>query len=153
MRNGPAEVIIGHSGGCHLLGDQSKAQLILLVGMPHWPGKRLSRRLVKKVTRDNRDWWTLKKLIFNIYYFFRYLPHWIRTYKAYAAFILPETSDETAVIAVRNKHDYFADPIAVEELAQARGWKFQAFESHHDDLWVNPEPYVQLIDDQLNLVH
>src|SRR5690349_20086867 len=85
-----ADVILTHSGGCHVILTGTKVKTAILCGVPHWPGRPLPKRLIKKTTGDflgykrdhsTTDW--LKKMNWNIYYFFARPGHNIKMWRAY----------------------------------------------------------------------
>lgn len=51
MLNKPehADIILAHSGGCFLIPSNSQAQLVVLIGVPYWPNKRLARAIIEKL--------------------------------------------------------------------------------------------------------
>lgn len=139
-----ADILIAHSGGCYLLPENGKANLVLLVGIPWHPTEHPLRGLMRKVQYEVKDLWWYKKTFFNIWYLLTRPLRWVRMYHAWKSKRLPSTS-ESIVLAVRNKNDHFMHPVDSAALATSRGWKMENLTGHHDDLWINPKPYVELI--------
>ena len=140
-----ADVIIAHSGGCYLLAEESRARLILLVGLPYHPTKHPVRSLQSKIRRELKDSWWFRKTFFNTYYLFSKPRRWYRIWRARKQSVLPEASEEVPIIAIRNEQDDFMHATSSADLANKKGWKLQSLSGHHDDLWINPAPYVQII--------
>lgn len=140
-----ADVIIAHSGGCYMLPPQTKARLILMVGLPYWPDKHPVRSLQEKLRNEVRDMWWYKNTVFNMYYLFTRPARWIRMYRSWKRQMILNANNSLPVILVRNERDYFTHPTDVMDLADAKSWQLQTLPGHHDDLWVNPEPYVHII--------
>src|SRR4051812_13441361 len=72
---GEADVIIAHSSGCYLIPHDITAKLILLIGLPHWPGRSVASGIIHKLMaemkhhrRDRSLAWWLNKLAHNIWY-------------------------------------------------------------------------------------
>lgn len=144
-----ADIIIAHSGGCYMLPDNSRAQLVLLVGLPYWRGKHPVRSLQEKLRSELRDMWWYKKTIFNTYYFFTRPRRWVRMWQNWSKQVLPQL-DNVAVTLVRNEQDYFMHPTDSKSLADKHNWKMKTLQGLHDDIWNNPQPYVELIKDSLS---
>lgn len=149
VKRGPTDVIIAHSGGCYLLDERPDARLILLVGLPYWPGVHPSKSVVRKILGESKTLWWFKKLLFSTIYIFAHPLRWYRMHIGWKNIHLPTTDIDTTIVAVRNKDDHFSHPAHLEKLAKEKDWKFNTFDSHHDDIWVNPKPYVELISKEL----
>src|SRR5688572_11114756 len=63
-----ADIIIAHSGGGFLLPVESKAKLVVLAGLPHWPGRHPLQSLPSKVRQEMRDLWWYRKTFLNSMY-------------------------------------------------------------------------------------
>jgi hypothetical protein len=116
----------------------------MLVGLPYWPNKKISTRLFQKIRIDpkNRQW--LGKSFLNMVYAVT-RPHFL--YVMYKSMNNPLQFDKTIqVIAVRNKRDAFISKTAFDRLAQNNNWQLHVFAGYHDDIWENPEPYIQLLE-------
>src|SRR5690349_1106305 len=85
-----ADIIIAHSGGCFMLPQQSRAHLVLLVGLPYWPGKHPVRSLRQKIKDETKNGWWLKKTYFNAYYFLTRPRRWFMMWRAWRALALPD---------------------------------------------------------------
>lgn len=63
---------------------------------------------------------------------------------------LPESSS-AQIVAVRNENDAFLHPELINDIAEKRGWKVERLDGQHDDLWKNPEPYIDILMSILDL--
>lgn len=140
-----ADIIIAHSGGCYLLPEKGKAEVVMLVGFPFWTDKNPRKGLAEKLAQEIKDLSWLRKTFFNTIYFFAWPQRWYHMYKAWQKVTLPQTSNYGSIISVRNEHDPFMHPIESEALATERGWKLHKLSGGHDDLWTNPQPYVDIL--------
>ena len=66
-----------------------------------------------------------------------------------------KTSDVTTinggnVVIVRNEQDAYLHPEEGKELASKKSWEYITLPGHHDDIWINPEPYVAFIMKKMN---
>lgn len=143
-----ADIIIAHSGGVFLVPKIEKPQIVLLVGLPHWPGKHPVRGLRQKVKADLKSQSSIKVLVrktfYNILYFIFRPFHHLRIYGRWRRKIYPK--DRTnSFVAVRNRHDTFMHPEGSVELAAQMDWQLLSLDGQHDDIWYNPEAYVGII--------
>ncbi len=139
-----ADVIIAHSGGCFMVPDNTTAQVIMLVGVPYWPSRHPLKSLLHKVSKEKKDWRWIKKTSFNTFYQLAHSWRWVQMYKAWKRLKLP-LSSSASVVAIRNNHDVFSHPEALNDLANQHGWKLIGFDGTHDDIWLNPQPYVDFL--------
>ncbi|MBI2798609.1 hypothetical protein HYX70_04985 [Candidatus Saccharibacteria bacterium] len=152
-----ADVVLTHSGGCYVIPADSKAEVAIMCGVPHWPGRKLPGRLIKKTTGDflgyKSDQGTvkwLKKMNWNIYYFFARPKHNLKMWRAYKPNRDHFNLNIPKTVLLQNDQDYFANSSAVRELASKNGWDVYRFAGQHDDIWENPEPYAQTTKDLPN---
>lgn len=145
-----ADVIVAHSSGCYLIPKNTSAKLIVLVGLPYWPGRSLASSVAKKLVgelryhRRNKDiFWWLNKIMHNIWYIIT------RPHKSLYAFTrhrlerLP--SDKHRTLLVRPTDDTFCHPNIIKTLKPLKNYGFEEISGEHDDCWVKPKPYVDLI--------
>ena len=139
-----ADVIIAHSGGCYMLPEHSNARQIILVGLPYWPDKHPIQSLREKLRLELKDTWWYKKTLFNAYYFISRPRKWMKMAKAFKRRHVP-IYESCSVSLVRNDGDTFLHPQRVAELVGNNQWQLKLLAGLHDDLWLNPGPYVELI--------
>lgn len=149
-----ADVLIAHSGGIFLLPANMRAELVMLVGVPYWPGKHPSKSLREKIKLElmNRGSlrYLLRKSVFNCLYFVSKPVHHYRIWNSWRHNLYP-TSKESSFIAVRNRHDTFTNHKEVFNLASNNNWNVVSLDGYHDDLWLHPESYVKILIAKLTL--
>lgn len=140
-----ADIIIAHSGGCFLIPENGRANIVMMIDLPYWPGKhpRIGFKEKLKLEPRDRDW--LKKSLINFMYFFAWPNRWYRMYKAWGQVRVPSKANYPSIIAVRDEHDTFMHPIESEALAEKHGWHTHTLRGEHDDLWANPRPYIDIL--------
>jgi hypothetical protein len=139
-----ADVIIAHSGGCYMLPEQSRAQQVILIGLPYWPDKHPLISLREKLRQELKDTWWYKKTLFNTYYLLSRPRRWVRMSRAFKQRVVP-AYESCSIYLVRNEQDSFLHPQKVVEVADAHEWQLKLVDGLHDDLWLNPERYIELI--------
>ncbi len=148
-----ADIIIAHSGGVFLLPPKINAELILLVGTPHWLGKHPLQSLREKIKYElsNLDslGYFFRKSFFNFIYFVFKPVHHYNIYNSWKHEKYPAPQINESYIAVRNRHDTFSNQNDMTELAANNKWTVISLEGHHDDLWSKPERYIELIKSML----
>lgn len=147
-----ADVIIGHSAGCYFLPEAVGARLIILIGLPFWPRKLLIISLLQKLWweihhhRRNSDltWW-LHKTIHNIWYTLTKPSLTPKALIAHRRRNLPSVSEGRKIILIRNDADTFCHPDIQNSLEAARKYHPVELAGGHDDCWMNPKPYIDLL--------
>jgi hypothetical protein len=142
-----ADVIVAHSGGCFILPKAHHAQLILLIGLPYWPGKSIATALLEKIRldisthRQNRSlaqW--LRKTTWNSWYFWNTANN--------RRMLLGKRTGEhwqaTHAMLVRNRNDVTCTPDP-EDLHFEHPPALLSLFGQHDDCWIHPETYLAII--------
>lgn len=146
-----ADVIIAHSLGCYLVPKETAAKHIVLIGLPYWPGRSVLASVVLKLKseirlhrRDKSLGWWINKTIHNGWYIVAHLP---KTYRGITGRKLANLPDGTKhkVILIRADDDSFCHPDAMKKLSPAKNYSFFKMPGAHDDCWLKPEPYVDLL--------
>ncbi|MBI4034630.1 hypothetical protein HY380_01895 [Candidatus Saccharibacteria bacterium] len=148
-----AEIIIGHSLGCYLV-PANQAKLIVLIGLPYWPGLNvpasLARKLWLELTHHRRSatigWW-LNKLAHNIWYI---VSKPLMTYYIFSMRKLKNlpSGKNQKVLLIRPRNDTFCHPNIKDRLS-GREYYFVELPGAHDDCWFKPEPCIELIQKHL----
>ena len=141
-----ADVIIAHSGGCYMLPSDITPKLVLHIGLPNWPGRIVPTSTLLKWNMETKNFYWFKKLFYQGVYFFN--P--ITTYKSWRAWtkkILFNYPSAKTILIRNNKDTYMHDETS-RALATKREWQYIESPGMHDDLWENPEQYVELIAQQ-----
>jgi len=142
-----ADVVIAHSGGCFLVSWDLPARKVLMVGLVHWPGKSIVHALTEKIREDflfhrrdrNMSTW-LRKFAWNLVYFWN-MPHNLRMLHG------RKRGDFWRVkylTFIRNKEDTFCVP-NVAALPFVHPPTFIGLPDQHDDIWLHPKRYVDII--------
>jgi hypothetical protein len=141
-----ADIIISHSGGFLVLPRKTTAQTLVLIGACTWDKPvilSLAQKLVYEFKHRKQHGGTLRwlaRLGRNCMYACN-IPFSVRMIWRYQ--LRKKPSGYQRLIAVRNQHDpYSAASILL--------WpEISAFISvpggGHDDVWLNPEPYVEIL--------
>lgn len=139
-----ADIIVAHSAGCYMLPDSLTAKLILLIGIPNWPGRSLFKCTSEKVILEKKNLYWFQKTLFHILYGVSQPRRLFNAYRNHRKkYIL--ANNAIRVLAIRNKHDTYMDASTNRKLSVERGWVYKDLEGQHDDLWQNPQPYLDLI--------
>lgn len=150
-----ADIIICHSGGCYMV-PPNKAKLILMVGPPYWPGASMGKRVLKKTYQDFMMHHSVKELQFwfnktahNAYYMLVHFNKWIKMHGRWKAGAFPISEGKQKIVVVRNKNDAFCKRSAIIDLCSERSWDIIELPGEHDDLWIRPEHYLEIIKKKL----
>jgi hypothetical protein len=142
-----ADVLIAHSGGCFLVPVDTAARQIIMVGLTHWPGKSIVRALLEKNWNDFRyhrserkagAW--LHKFSWNLVYFWN-MPrnfHMLRARKR------GDFWRAKHITLVRNREDSFCTP-DIASLPFVHKPEYIELPDQHDDIWLHPDRYVDII--------
>lgn len=148
-----ADIIIAHSLGCYLIPRGHRAKVIILIGLPYWPGRpvplsvlRNTVENIRSSVRDGSAWW-LNKLLHNLWYIL------VRPSASYDALtqrrlaFLPKARSSQHILLIRNSDDAFCHPHIEKMLPDDLGYAYlDMAEKLHEDCWLNPDPYVKLIE-------
>jgi hypothetical protein len=142
-----ADIIIAHSAGCYMLPETTRAHLILLIGLPLWSNKSLLLRTREKIKGEPKNSWWYRKMSHNIYSLFSHPLLWLRMKRAYDRRTFPSYEQDPVILLLHNSNDTYMNAVESQQLALQKGWIFQDIEGLHDDLWVNPKKYLDLINE------
>lgn len=145
-----ADVIIAHSGGCFMVPPDARAKLVLLIGISYWPKKPWFVCMAKKIWYDARhfrqertlsEWF--RKTAANTLYIGN-LPRNMRMWHAWKIKGTIWKLPSATTVAIRNQYDVFCTP-ELSELPFEEKIHFIELPGQHDDLWINPKPYVDVV--------
>ena len=147
-----ADVVITHSFGCYLVPKKSKASLIVLINPAYWPGRTLATSAIKKQKEDLMNthrhsglmWWA-SKLLHNGWYILSKPRLSYYLFSHHKPQNIPRPQKARKVVIVRNSNDTFCPPNILDLLKEEDGYKLVKFNGGHDDCWMNPEPYIDLL--------
>jgi hypothetical protein len=149
-----ADIIIAHSGGMYALPEVVSDKTVFLVGPScGQPDKTWLQTQSKKVWLDMRSFieerthiaW-LQKSYWNVLYLLQSiprLPHLWRIHHQHQA-CLPIIAAKTLTVVVF-KNDPWSGYLRVEERLRHSRYTFITVDASHDDIWLNPERYVELV--------
>ncbi len=140
-----ADIIIAHSGGCFLVPKATSAKYILLIGLPLWENKFIFKSLFEKIKLETKDWWWYKKTFYHVVYLLAKISHWLRMHRSWRRKTLPENS-ASSIFLLRNNDDAFVNAEESQALAKEKGWQYIDVYGQHDDIWVNPKQYTDLLE-------
>lgn len=147
-RSRDADIIIAHSGGMFLIPEKISAQLIMLVGIPFYPGQHPRKGIMKKVGKDLRSKGNKKQLsriaALNVVHSLHKPRHHYQMWRNWKKGYLPKV-DEAKVLILRNQDDPLSHHQKITEFAKASNWNTISLPGVHDDLWLNPKRYVDIL--------
>lgn len=147
-----ADIIFAHSSGCYLVPEDVNARLVMLVGLPYWPGQILPSGILRKLIselehhrRTNGLIWWLNKITHNTWYILTrpQATYWGLT--RHKEKNLPDGRNRT-VLLVRPSDDTMHHPETADLLTKAESYESVEIPGAHDDCWLYPEPYLDLIE-------
>jgi hypothetical protein len=150
-----ADIIIAHSEGCYWLPTQHQAELVVLIGLPWWPGRKLISSIVKKSKNEQNyhrkdrsfKWW-LNKIAHNGWYILSKPSKSWRGLRYHGPRYLPFMK-QGKILLIRPSDDTFCSPEIMKLLGYPPNYKFIEVPGAHDDCWLKPSTYIDLIKKEL----
>jgi hypothetical protein len=151
-----ADILITHSLGCFLIPKNFDAKIVLLINPPYWPHRTgiysVAEHFVagfKMAKGQGAVSWWLNKILHNNWYFISKpkLTYYALTQRQLSN--LPAKTKARRIILIRNKGDSFCHPDIQKLLPKTKEYRFVQFDGDHEDCWLNPQPYVDLIQKEL----
>lgn len=144
-----ADIIFAHSGGCYLVPPKNQAKLVVLAGLPYWPGRPWVIATAKKLLQDaqlrrdqhNQSYNWLRKELLHARYTSHVGAHLRMWFKQN---IRNDWNGDQPQVIIRNQHDAYCRP-DITELPFRGPRTFISFPGGHDDCWDNPKSYVRLL--------
>jgi hypothetical protein len=148
-----ADIIIAHSGGCYYVPlDLRDDQLVILINPTYWPGKPLARRaaamslqIVKAIRCGNEPLFQLHKTFRNLGYLFWHSGKNYEIIRRAKKFELPVEAKHRNTIIIRNLHDPWLTPDLKNLKRLNPHLQILELSGEHDDCWVHPERYINLL--------
>lgn len=143
-----ADVLIGHSGGCFLIPEETRATQIIQIGIPYWPGHSMASSIWRKIVADLAShrggglllW--IRKTFWNMVYFWN-MPANVRMLLARKAGTMWKYGSITVVARPE------LDTICTSEMDilpfSHKATHITIQGHHHDDCWRYPQKYIDLI--------
>jgi hypothetical protein len=153
-----ADIIVAHSAGIYGIPPEIGSKLLMLIGPTYWPGERLIKRTLRHTRRSKRyhvailgwRYYIWKKLL-EVYYFFRRHNYmWLgilnNNQLGHLQKLIKQPGRKT--IIVRNSEDPYCSP-GIKNDIKGQGVKFIELPGVHDDYVSNPNPYIDLLLNEL----
>lgn len=146
-----ADIIIAHSLGVLEIPENVAAELIMLIGVPFWPGKKISKAFRENLRheagmRHGFLWWVRRSCWATLYATRRIFKNWrLLKRRVKKEYKLPKIAKTRKVVMIRNELDSFMHPETHNLLPEAKGFKLVKIPGGHEDWWINPKRYVELL--------
>lgn len=147
-----ADIVIAHSGGCLDTPILPESTILMLVNPPYWPGRHLLSRahnmvlqLLRAVEPGNQPMFHITKTFRNLFYLFWHGATNFRMVRESFIFNLEDEVRHQRTILVRNENDPWLTP-ELDQLVQINPHvQIVRLPGDHDNMWLHPEPYVNLL--------
>ncbi len=144
-----ADIVVAHSGGCYFVPES--VTNVLLIDPPYWPKKSLIKSLGQNIyqnTAERTQEGNLGLLIAGQFWWMAYavirFPYNVRL--GWRASNKPfYNSAKGKVAIIRNRNSVFCSTEIKKVRAQGRTFSFYEFGGDHNDVYVHPEAYADLI--------
>ena len=147
-----ADIVITHSFGCYLAPEKLNAKLVVLINPAYWPRRSLATSTIKKQKEDLLNthrhsgliWWA-SKLLYNGWYILSrpLVSYYVAT--RHDVKNIPRPKLGRRVLIIRNLMDTFCPPNIKELLKDTGDYTLVKLPGGHDDCWMSPGPYVDLL--------
>ncbi|HSX08145.1 MAG TPA: hypothetical protein VLG11_04600 [Candidatus Saccharimonadales bacterium] len=153
-RASEADVVVAHSGGCWIVPETNATKTILLANPPCDYKGSLLHNTNRKVALDYKahkkahDLGVFaRKHFWNGVYFFTHVPRHLAMFKLTARYkaALPSLHAQK-IIVTSTKGDPWTGNISLHNIATHPGYCFLSMPDGHDDLWLHPERYLDIIE-------
>jgi hypothetical protein len=146
-----ADILIGHSLGCYLVPRGLESKKIILIGLPYWPNRGFLSSAFHKLRgelefhRRNKSlvWW-INKILHNGWYIVSRPSATFYAETRRKPQYLPNEK-QNKVLLIRPSEDTFCHPRVMEILSTVKNYRYIELPGAHDDCWVNPQPYIDLL--------
>lgn len=152
-----ADILIAHSAGCWMIPSDSKARLVILIGMPfsQTNPKRTFRHanLQNTVTafKDRRVLNLLSRMRFSLYYGLAQ-PRRNYAITKRARNPRPNILPDASHVFIANQQDPWVNTPQLDDYLASKPWAFIAMTGSHDDLWKHPDHYSSIINHYARLL-
>lgn len=151
-RKNNSEIIIAHSAGVFGMPSNSRSKLIVMIGIPYWPERSILKRLMlnlkhdvsREIARNGRGY-IIKKSLWWMYYFFTRPKYTFLGLRHGSDLSFLEKYPDKKIIVIRNDEDDICTPQIESLLNQYKNIKYIKMPGGHDDYYLNPAPYVDLL--------
>lgn len=147
-----ADIIIAHSGGAFEVPELRDNQLLVLIGPPYWPGRAKVERGIAKIAQDFRAtitgpgrFFNARKLIANSYYTLFEHKRTAQIVKDADTFDLEVEIKHSNTLLIRNNGDHWLTPDLTKLQKLNPHLKIHRLDGDHDDCWLRPARYIDLL--------
>ncbi len=147
-----ADAVIAHSTACYDLPLKTPANYFILVDPPYWPGKSLWKRLweekisnSKKINKKYGLKYTFQKIIWELTYIVTKPGYILMAFKNDNKLDFLNVLKDKHVLIVRNENDTMCTATIHVALAPYKNVYYRTVPGMHDDLYENPQPYIDLL--------
>lgn len=148
-----ADCVITHSAGCYVIPPLADNQILMLINPTHWPGRSLRRRaavmlhhVAISIRPGNHFWHHMWKSLHNMFYlFYRWRDNW-QIIRQAPVYDLEQSINHERTILVRNKRDPWLTPNLDDIQKKHPKLKIVHLPGDHDDCWLHPRPYIELLE-------
>jgi hypothetical protein len=149
-------VVIAHSGGCyHVALGLRQEQLLVLIAPPYWPGRSLLLRsqsmtlqMLRAIRPGNEPIKQANKTLHNIFFLFWHAGKNLAILHRARKYDLEQELRHPKTILVRNQNDPWLTPNFRDLQRFNKQLKLIELPGDHDDIWLHPEPYINLIESE-----
>jgi len=147
-----ADFIFAHSTGCYFLPNTSKAQLIVCLDPPYWPGEPIVERWMHM--NKNETKFLIKQLRFGrffrnklweVFYIFAKPSYTWSVLRNQSHLDFLEQQADKQIIVVRNLDDEFCSPQIKQAVSAYKNVKYVEIPGYHSNYYTNPKPYIDLL--------
>ena len=152
-----ADIIIAHSAGCWLVDAGARPRLIMYVGMPLAQANakqtfgQANRRNIWAIAWHGHFLSGLQIGLCSLYYGLRQPRRNLGIIKMTKS-ALPYTSATAQTIFVANQYDPWPQSPRLATYLAGQSWAFIGLPGSHDNIWEQPERYVEIINHYAKLL-
>lgn len=147
-----SDIIFAHSAGCYKIPSSNQARLVVLIGVPYWPGKSILKRFFIKTASDGTEIARLfgyryasMKLLWQVVYGLAHPEMAFAALKNHDRLNFFSKLEEKKVIVIHNQNDVYSSSGLRAVLKNKANLKYIDVPGLHDDYYTNPRLYVDLI--------
>jgi hypothetical protein len=135
---------------------KTPAQYFILIDPPYWPNKNIFLRLIKKKTQDSRfilqnfGWvYLIQKTVWEFIYLISRVNDISLVLKQKDQLLFLDNFKDKWILIIRNEEDEYCSPDIKVALAAYGHVNYKVLPGYHDDLNINPQPYIDLLPKQI----
>jgi len=151
-----ADFVIAHSTGCYFLPKNIKAELVVCINPPYWPGEPIVERWIRMDKNEAKflikrfgPGTFLRNKFWEIYYVFAKPRYTWSVLKNQSHLEFLDQLSDKQMILVRNKEDEFCSPQIKKVINEYNNFKYIEIPGYHSDYYIDPKPYIDLLKQEL----